>query len=505
MTADLLPPRTGGLYGVEPKAAVDLGLMPELMVHLGARGRPRVQSSYRSVDSQLQAVERAFGRHRTDPRIQDSLETARGRFSRLADAAGEASESIALAFAADLFTSLAIERPWLPEDVDPLASKLAALLGISPEQVVLHLYVNAARAPQLLELPPGVALEAQLSMLVVLSPMIVEAGVWTKGPGGRPQCLISVGKTTTTRRFQIAAARVLDGQPANGGEGTIRGVPVRRWQSAWGALVVRVRTRELPGVFLDEAGAAMSPVLERELLLRRSATREHSLVHASEKRLSRLGFDLHDGALQHLAALKLDLHLLRTQLVAGTDRAIVASRTDDLDARIGELDRVLRELAHSLEPQSLVRRPLLQVLESEVAAFGERTGIETSLTASGEFGLMTPSQKIALIRVVQEALTNIREHTSAKKVEVRVTESRGHVQARIRDDGEGFSVAPTLLHAAKRGRLGLVGSSERVRLLGGTFDVRSNVGGPTTISLSLPRWQPLATETAAPIPALAAD
>ena len=64
----------------------------------------------------------------------------------------------------------------------------------------------------------------------------------------------------------------------------------------------------------------------------------------------------------------------------------------------------------------------------------------------------------------------------------------------ITDDGDGFEVARTLQDAAQRGRLGLVGGSERVRLLGGTFDVRSRVGGPTTVSVTVPRWQPLAAE-----------
>ena len=64
--------------------------------------------------------------------------------------------------------------------------------------------------------------------------------------------------------------------------------------------------------------------------------------------------------------------------------------------------------------------------------------------------------------------------------------------AQIVDDGRGFEVAKTLIRAAKRGRLGLVGMGERVRLLGGSFDVDSRPGGPTSISLVLPRWQPVA-------------
>jgi signal transduction histidine kinase len=79
-------------------------------------------------------------------------------------------------------------------------------------------------------------------------------------------------------------------------------------------------------------------------------------------------------------------------------------------------------------------------------------------------------------------------------VAIIITGTRGSVELRVTDDGAGFEVARTLQDAAQRGRLGLVGSSERVRLLGGTFDIRSRTGGPTTIALTLPRWQPLVAE-----------
>jgi signal transduction histidine kinase len=53
---------------------------------------------------------------------------------------------------------------------------------------------------------------------------------------------------------------------------------------------------------------------------------------------------------------------------------------------------------------------------------------------------------------------------------------------------------PTIIRAAKNGRLGLVGIGERVRLLGGQFDVQSQVGGPTTLSVTLLRWRPPSAE-----------
>jgi len=319
----------------------------------------------------------------------------------------------------------------------------------------------------------------------------LEASVWIKDPTGRPECLVSVGETATTRRFRTTALNILEGRDADE-RGTIVGAPIRRWQTAWGALVTRARTPGSVEPLLEEAADAIGVIAEREFLIERSAAREHSLVSASERRLSRLGFDLHDGALQHIAALSADVRQLRP--VSGPGIASVESR-------LSELDRVLRELAHSLEPASLLRRPLSRVVETEVATLAERTGIDVRTRVTGDFGAMTPSQKIALIRVLQEALTNIREHSNASRVEVVLTASRSCVELQIEDDGDGFEVSRTLLHAAQRGRLGIVGSSERVRLLGGKFDISSRPGGPTRVSLTLPRWQPLVAEQSGDIAA----
>ena len=503
MSAASLPPQSGKPVSSRPKPAVEGGLIPELIVQVRARTeRAALTQAGRGAEYTLQTVERAFGRDATDPCIGESLAEAKARFTGLAGAAGGGlSEPLALAFAAEVFTALALERPWRARRVEALASRLSLTLGLSRETTLLQLCINALRSPQLFELPPSVSLEAQLAMLTALSPQVVEAGLWVPGADGRAHCLASIGTMTTTRRVQVTARSVLERKSAADDGGAIRGVPVRKWQASSAALVVRLRGRDCPDALLGEAAGAISPILERESLLRRSAAREHSLVQASERRLARLGFDLHDGALQHLAALGIDVHLLRGQVVEGMPRPIVVSRTEDLESRIDELERILRELAHSLEPQSLLRRPLADVLETEAATFSERTGIETSIAIRGEFGLTTPSQKIAVIRVVQEALTNVREHADASFVEITVTESRGHIHAQIRDDGQGFNVARTLIGAAKRGRLGLVGSSERLRLLGGTFDVDSKPGGPTTVSLSLPRWQPLEAQASAPVAA----
>jgi signal transduction histidine kinase len=476
VTAVSPPPQTAAELEVGRTPAADAGLVSDLLGETARRARVPVDDHASLLD--LDSIERAFGRHLFDPRARSGIQAARARADRLAEGAYGPCEALAPTFAADLFVCLAVERPWSADDVQTLLGKLGKALGSSPEATAARMLLWSLRAPQLTELPPKVGLELQLSLLVALSPA-AEASLWVKDEAGRPECLVSVGDTATTRRFRTVALRTLDAGRQGEPQGLILGVPVRRWQTPWAALVVRAGTGGAAKAWLEEAGEAASPLVEREFLLQRSAAREHALVNASERRLSRLGFDLHDGALQHVAALRADLRQMHVP---------------ELEQRAAELDRVLRELAHSLEPASLVRRPLERVIETEAAALRERTGIDLRMQVAGDFGAMTQSQKIALIRVVQEAFTNIREHSNATTVDVEVIGSRSSVDVQIQDDGDGFEVTRTLQDAAQRGRLGLVGSSERVRLLGGSFDIRSRPGGPTTVTLTLPRWQPLGVD-----------
>src|SRR5437763_13189608 len=484
MTADSLPSRIAEALGVEPKPAADAHIISDLIAE--AQRHTAVSRDGHSLRLDLEAVERAFGRAILDERVRSSVKAARERALRLCEASGRLSETVVYTFAADLFVSLALERAWRQQDAHRLVAALTGVVQADADEIAVQLLTGALRAPQLLELPPLVALDVQLSMLLAVSPA-VEASVWIRDESGRAECLVAVGETATTRRFRTIAVQTLDGRGAESDRGLIVGVPIRRWQAPWAALVARVRSREAVEAVLEEASSAISPIVERDFLLQRSAGRERTLVKASERRLSRLGFDLHDGALQHIAALGADLRRLRPQL---------GVELTGIESRLGELDRVLRELAHSLEPASLLRRPIERVIDAEVAALMERSGIEIRARVIGDFGAMTQSQKIALIRVVQEAFTNIREHSNATSVELHLTASRSCVELQIVDDGDGFEVTRTLQSAAQRGRLGLVGSSERVRLLGGTFDIRSRLGGPTTVALTLPRWQPLAAEEA---------
>jgi signal transduction histidine kinase len=447
----------------------------------------------------IDELEAAFAHFDGHPDTAAAFCAAGERARAVADAAHgdeDAHRSAALGFAADALTAITVERAASSETAQEMVATAARILGISPATVSVELFLRAVSNPRLLELPPLLTVELQLRLLLALAP-ISDVSLWTDGPVQRLRCLAHLGDARPTRRVRHVARALLGGPEDGAGSerSSIHGVPVMRWQQPYAVLVARARPddRRRTQAFLEEAAALLGPVLEREMLLERNAARERGLVEAREKRLVRLGFDLHDGPMQDLIALAADVRLAQAEIgehVGGRARDLVVGRLEDLNAQIVDLDAKLRDLVRSLEPSRVVERPLPEVLRREVETFEARAEIRTTLELSGHFEGLTASQRIALFRIVQEGLANIRKHSEATRVRVTVHGGAHSLDARIEDDGKGFTVAPTLIRAAKRGRLGLVGIGERIRLLGGSFDVDSRPGGPTTLSLKLPRWQP---------------
>jgi signal transduction histidine kinase len=224
---------------------------------------------------------------------------------------------------------------------------------------------------------------------------------------------------------------------------------------------------------------------------RETTTPEPGLAEANERLLVRLGFDLHDGPLQQVYALAQDVRLLREQvvvLVGSEHRDPVVGRFADLDSQLAELHQDLRDLAHSLEPRSLLQQPLPQAVARELAALSRRTGIRTSLEREGSFDSLSASQRIALLRVLQEAISNVRQHSGAAEIAVALREDDAGLSMEIRDDGHGFEPAAVEPDADGQSGIGVVGMRERLRLLGGRLELDSAPGGPTVVRALLPRW-----------------
>jgi signal transduction histidine kinase len=213
-------------------------------------------------------------------------------------------------------------------------------------------------------------------------------------------------------------------------------------------------------------------------------------LEAARRRLRRLALDLHDGPAQDVAALSADAAILEAELQGelSAERAeAMRGLAGEIRIRLAALARQIGDLSEVLEPRSLLREPLGEVLAREAASFARRTGIVPSLDVEDDVGALTASQQIALTSVAREALANVAKHAGATSVEVSACVSRRGVTVAVIDDGRGFE-----RDAARRGRRGLAGMYERIELLGGSLEVASKPGGPTCVEATVPRWQPAA-------------
>jgi signal transduction histidine kinase len=349
------------------------------------------------------------------------------------------------------------------------------------------------RDPALLRLPAARAYKHLLRRLIALVP-VRHASLWRANPHGRLRCIACEGRRVPGRRVRAAAVRAFAAEREEELGHGVYAFPIVGWGRSVGALALQA-----PGVRADLVSplAAMTAemaaaVLDREEVIACSAERERLLVESGERRLARLGFDLHDGALQTVAALATDARHLRSHLakvVVDPDRERVLGCVDDLGARLIALDGELRQLLRDDVTPLIVSRPLSDILREEIATFQSLSGARADLFLEGDYASLTESQQIVLIRFVQEALANVRAHAGATRVEISVTAGDGDIEAVVADDGHGFEVEATLARAMKNRRLGLVGMRERARFLGGSLSVDSRPGGPTVVSVMVPAWR----------------
>jgi two-component system, NarL family, sensor kinase len=222
---------------------------------------------------------------------------------------------------------------------------------------------------------------------------------------------------------------------------------------------------------LTTAGALVSLAVER------------SRLRAAEER-NRLAREIHDTIAQSLAALTMQLEAVDARAGAAGDAHLRESASRALAlarATLEEARRSVLELrAAPLEGRSLPEALERLAAEASAGAGAPSIAVRIEGAASGEGGL-TAAVEVGLYRIAQQAVTNLARHAEARHALVRLIHEPDRLRLRIEDDGDGFDPS-----AVPPGRFGLVGMSERARLLGGTLTVESAPGAGTAIDVTVP-------------------
>jgi two-component system sensor histidine kinase DegS len=128
--------------------------------------------------------------------------------------------------------------------------------------------------------------------------------------------------------------------------------------------------------------------------------------------------------------------------------------------------------------------PALQYLVNELA---QQDTIDITLDVEGTPDDLSADMEVAIYRIVQEALTNVRKHAQATHAQVQAQFLPEQVIITVQDDGIGFTVPEETADWVNIGNLGLMGLKERTELFGGQMDITSHVGQGTTVLIMLPR------------------
>lgn len=206
------------------------------------------------------------------------------------------------------------------------------------------------------------------------------------------------------------------------------------------------------------------------------------VVQSQEEERARLSRDLHDGISQELVFVRLQVETGLEQL--GEDKLAPAQSAF---ARAAEqLNRIMREvrrISHGLRPGMLDDLGLGVALQHLADEFGKDAGIAMQVMVEGEVDKLPSVANTALFRIAQEAMTNIRRHALASRVDIALKSAGKMVQLVIADDGRGFDVVS--LQENAQGGIGLRNMHERAEAVGGTLDVISSPGSGTRIVVAV--------------------
>jgi len=215
--------------------------------------------------------------------------------------------------------------------------------------------------------------------------------------------------------------------------------------------------------------------------LRLNALEKEAAVAQERTFLAR---ELHDSIAQSLAFLKIQVQLMRDALAAGDPRRI-AEVLDEIDAGVRESYGDVRELLVHFRTRTSAE-DIGAALQTTLRKFEHQSGLETSLRMEGHGLPLAPDLQVQVLHIVQEALSNVRKHASARHVWIDV-QQQPEWRFEVRDDGVGFDAEDP---AADETHVGLRIMAERAERIGARLEVLANRGRGCSVVLTVPPQAP---------------
>ena len=214
----------------------------------------------------------------------------------------------------------------------------------------------------------------------------------------------------------------------------------------------------------------------------RLRTLSQQLIDAQEIERRHIARELHDEIGQALTIVKINLQTIQR----ASDPVLIAQRVEESIGVIEPTLQQVRNLSLRLRPSLLDDLGLVAALRWYLDRQSKTGGFSLQFKADPLTKRLPPEIETACFRIAQEAITNIIKHSEAKEVDVVLKLVDKSLELIIQDRGIGFDVKSAQEKAAEGGSLGLLSMAERASLVGGSFDIQSELGRGTKIRALLP-------------------
>ena len=220
---------------------------------------------------------------------------------------------------------------------------------------------------------------------------------------------------------------------------------------------------------------------------------QRRLMTEREEERKLLARELHDDIIQDLLSVSYSLEDMAGQL-ASQAASPLHDELQELRSNIRQLIENLRRICGDLRPPTIDSLGLGAAIQSYARDWSERSGIALELDIAPDLGRLPEDTELSVFRIVQEGLRNVHKHSDASAVTLRVEHPTPRsLRINISDNGRGISESFDLATLIKQGHYGLLGVSERVALLGGRLQLRSQSSGGLCLEVEIPHPRVSAT------------
>ncbi len=236
---------------------------------------------------------------------------------------------------------------------------------------------------------------------------------------------------------------------------------------------------------IRELGTAFNEMVD-QIRRYRAGVRQYvaDITKTQEEERRRIARELHDDTVQTLIAIGQRIELTKGTLEDPTE---TRARLNDVRTMVTGAIASVRQFSRDLRPLALEDLGLVAALQYLVNQLIQSEGVEVKLRVEGEADELPADMEVAIYRILQEALNNVKRHAQATVVEVLAEFTADTVILTVSDNGRGFEVPEAITDFASSGSFGVMGLHERAQLFGGKVTIESQLYEGTIVKMIIPR------------------